>query len=124
MNEDKMSKSMRVLVVDDEPGILNFITKSLGLAGYDVITTGDGEEAAQLAQSTNPDVVLLDVVMSPITGFEITKRIRSFSTVPIIIFTARSNVSEIAMEAGATAFLSKPFKPHELVEKIEEVLQD
>jgi DNA-binding response OmpR family regulator len=119
-----MSKNRRVLAVDDEPGILSFITKSLSLAGYEVIATDRGEDALQLVRSKNPDVVLLDVLMGPVSGFEITEEIRSFSQVPIIVFTARSRVSEIAIEAGATACISKPFKPQEIIEKIEEVLGD
>ncbi len=124
MTEERKSRSIHVLVVDDEPGILSFVSKSLSLAGYEVTATDDGEEASDLVKSTNPDVVLLDVLMSPVSGFDVAKRIRAISEVPIIVFTARADLWEMAKEAGATTSLSKPFKPRELIAKIEEVLQD
>jgi two-component system KDP operon response regulator KdpE len=83
-----MDTKKRVLVVDDEPGILRFVSTTLKIAGFDVIVTASGEEALQLAQSQTPDIVLLDVLMQPLTGFDVLQRLRAFSQVPVIVFTA------------------------------------
>jgi len=122
MIDSKMRNKKRVLVVDDEPGILNFIRASLTLAGYEVTITTDGEEGLQLAQSGKPDIVLLDVVMVPLSGFDVLKKLRAFSQVPVIIFTARGHIFDLALEMGADDFIAKPFRPDELKQKIEDIL--
>jgi len=109
----------RVLVVDDEPRILNFVRVSLNLAGYEVLTAADGEEALRLARQHRPDIVLLDIVMEPLSGFEVLERLRVFSPqVPVIVFSARRPVVEQARQCGANDFITKPFKPGELERKI------
>ena len=117
-----MDKKKRVLAVDDEPGILQFLRISLTHAGYDVITTGDGEEALKLAKSENPDIMLVDIVMVPLSGFDVLENLRTFSKVPVIVFTAKSFIAGKAMEMGATDFIAKPFHPDELIKKIEDIL--
>ena len=112
----------RVLVVDDEPGILRFVSISLGLAGYDVATTTSGEEALQLARSQPPDIMLLDILMRPLTGFEVLKRLRVFSQMPVIVFTARREIAQTALEQGANGYITKPFAPGELVKIIRATL--
>ncbi|MBI2873231.1 MAG: response regulator [Chloroflexi bacterium] len=74
-----MDARKRVLVVDDEPDILRVASTILGLAGYDVTTTTSGEEALLLAQSNKPDVMLLDLLMQPLTGFDVLDKLRVFS---------------------------------------------
>ena len=110
------------MVVDDEPGVIRFVKINLALAGYDVITTTSGEEALPLIKSEKPDIVLLDVFMTPITGFDILMDLRTFSQVPVIVFTARNDIGKTAIEEGANAFIAKPFRPEELVKKIREIL--
>ncbi len=117
-----MDVKKRVLVVDDEPGVLRFVQVALEMAGYDVITTTSGEEALKLAESEHPDVMLLDILMVPVTGFEVLDRLRVFSELLVIVFTARSFIAEKAIALGANGFISKPFQPEELVKKVEEVL--
>jgi len=112
----------RVLAVDDEPGILRFVQTALRLAGFEVLTTTSGEEALELARSQNPDIVLLDILMQPLTGFEVLERLRAFSKVPVIVFTAHREVGEMALKEGANATMTKPFKPDDLVKKIRAVL--
>lgn len=109
-------------MVDDEPGILRFVSASLSLHGYEVIATSDGEEALGLARSGKPDIVLLDILMSPMSGLEVLDRLREFSGVPVIVFTARSFIADEAIKLGANGFISKPFKPDELEKKIRETL--
>ncbi len=117
-----MSAKKRVLVVDDEPGILSFVRVNLGLAGYDVITTVSGEEALRLARSRRPDIMLLDILMQPITGFDVLRGLRAFSQMPVIVFTARREIAEMAMKEGANGYITKPFVPDDLVKKIKAVL--
>jgi len=117
-----MVDKKRILVVDDEPGILRFVSTSLGLAGYDVLTTTSGEEALQLARSQRPDIMLLDVLMQPLTGFDVLDRLRTFSKMPVLVFTARKDIAERAIKEGANGYITKPFVPNELVKKIQEVL--
>lgn len=117
-----MDAKKRVLVVDDEPGVLRFISISLSLAGYEVITTTSGEEGLKLAETARPDIMLLDILMMPLSGFEVLERLRAFSQLPVIVFTARSDVGARAMEEGANGFIAKPFAPEHLVKKIESTL--
>ena len=117
-----MTEKKRILVVDDEPGILRFVKTSLGLAGYDVTTTGNGEEALQLAKSQKLDIILLDILMQPMNGFDVLKQLRIFSKVPVIILTAQREIAETALKEGADAYVMKPFVPGELVKEIRSVL--
>lgn len=114
----------RVLVVDDEPGILRIVRINLSLAGYEVLTTASGEEAIRLSQSESPDIVLLDVLLRPLDGLQVLKRLRDFSQVPVLLFTARSYTADQALEVGANGIIAKPFRPDELVKKIKDVLED
>jgi DNA-binding response OmpR family regulator len=117
-----MAGKKKILVVDDEPRILRFVTTGLTLDGYSVVSATDGQEALLLAESEQPDVVILDAVMAPMSGFDVLEKLRAFSQVPVILCTARSFIADEASRKGASAFLSKPFRPEELVVKIEEVL--
>jgi two-component system, OmpR family, KDP operon response regulator KdpE len=112
----------KVLVVDDEPRILRFVTAGLTLDGYAVVSATGGQEALQLAAKEQPDIIILDAVMTPMSGFDVLEKLRAFSQVPVILCTARSFIADEASRKGANAFLSKPFRPEELVGKIEEVL--
>lgn len=111
-----------VLAIDDEPGVLRFVNISLSLAGYEVTTTTSGEEALHLVESEKPDIVLLDLLMVPMSGFDVLDKLRAFSQVPVIICTARSFIAEQAVKLGANGFIAKPFRPEDLVKKIEELL--
>jgi len=110
-------------VVDDEPRILRLVRTSLSLAGYDVLTTTSGEEAINLVQSEVPDVVLLDVVMDSVDGLTVLKKLRSFSQIPVLLFTARTYSADQVRDLGANGIVSKPFHPDELVKTIEAVMR-
>jgi DNA-binding response OmpR family regulator len=112
-----------VLVVDDDVRILSFIRPSLRLAGYDVITATSGEEALNLVNSKKPSIMLLDIVMSPMDGFEVLKRLRTFSELLVIAISAHASTAEKAFSLGANDFVSKPFRPDELVKKIKALLK-
>jgi DNA-binding response OmpR family regulator len=117
-----MKINKHVLVVDDDTGVLKFVEIGLGLAGYAVTTTKDGNDVLNIIKTTKPDIVLLDIFMCPVGGFEILDQLRSFSKVPVIVFTAQNFIADRAMEMGANGFIAKPFRPEVLINKIKEVL--
>ena len=118
MQSDKKKKT-RVLLVDDDDKILRFLALKLKLFGYDLITAANGSEGLSQLKSGNPDVVVLDILMPVMDGFEMLQQLRTFSTLPVIVLSAKADNADRAMELGANDFLSKPFKPDELVDRIE-----
>jgi len=117
-----MAEKTRVLVVDDEPAVLRFVRAGLNALGYEVTTAGGGEEAMQMMGKKPYDVLLLDVFMEPVSGLDVLERLGSDRKLPVIVFSAGSSIIERVMQAGADAFVPKPFKPDQLARKIEEVL--
>jgi DNA-binding response OmpR family regulator len=118
-----MEPRKRILVVDDEPRIGKVLGIKLKLSGYDVITTANGVEAIDMVRTRKPDIMLLDIFMPGVDGMEIFKKVRSFSQIPIIIFSGRPEVAQLASGLGANDYVAKPFNPDLLVEKIEAVLK-
>ena len=116
-------KQFRVLIVDDEQRILNFLTAKLKASGYQVLIANDGVTALEQVQAEEPDLVVLDVLMPRKDGLETLKEMRTFSSVPVIILSARGgNVDKVkGLELGADDYLSKPFSPDELVARIEAI---
>jgi two-component system, OmpR family, KDP operon response regulator KdpE len=112
----------KVLIVDDEVRILNFTGVALKAAGYEVVTAVSGEQALDLAKQELPDVILLDVFMPGLDGIQVLKRLRGVSQAPVIVLSARSAVKEVALAAGASDFLPKPYIPDELVKRIKSAL--
>jgi DNA-binding response OmpR family regulator len=112
----------RILIVDDEPQIGKIFGLKLKLAGYDVVTTSNGTEAIDLIKKQEFDIVLLDVLMPEVSGLDVLESVRGFSNVPVIIFTARTDIFEVAKRLGASDYISKPLNPEHLVEKIKTVL--
>jgi two-component system, OmpR family, KDP operon response regulator KdpE len=111
-----------VLIVDDEPSILRFARVSLQLAGFDVITVSSGEEAICQVKSGKPDVLVLDILMTPMDGFMVLREIREFSTIPVLAFTASRTAADNACDYGADDILLKPFPPEELIQKLQRLL--
>jgi DNA-binding response OmpR family regulator len=109
---------VRVLVVDDDEKILRFIGSSLRLAGYDVCTATCGEEALQLLEAKKPQLMVLDILMPQTDGFEVLKRLRPASKLPVIAISAHASNAGQALSLGANVFLAKPFRPDELIKKI------
>ncbi len=116
-------KQFSVLIVDDEPRILNFMSTKLKASGYEVLTANNGVEALEQVQAQEPDLVVLDVIMPKMDGFDTLKEMRAFSSVPVIILSAKgSNVDKVkGLDLGADDYLGKPFSPDELVARIEAI---
>ena len=116
-------KRFCILVVDDEERILNFLRSKLKALGYEVLTARNGLEALEQAQAQEPDLIVLDLLMPRMDGFETLKELRSFSAVPVIILSAKgADVDKIkGLGLGADDYLPKPFNPDELVARIEAV---
>jgi two-component system, OmpR family, KDP operon response regulator KdpE len=116
-------KQFRILVVDDEPRILNFLTSKLRASGYETLTASNGAEALEQAQAQEPDLIVLDVVMPKMDGFETLRELRTFSSVPVIFLSAKgTDVDRIkGLGLGADDYLGKPFSPDELVARIDAV---
>ena len=117
----------KILVVDDEPDILTFIQISLRQRGYGVILATNGEEAVKLALSEHPDLVLLDVVLPDIDGFEVCRRIKTQSKtfIPIILVTVKNDLENkvAGMDHGADDYLTKPFVIEELHTRVTSMLR-
>ena len=115
----------KILVADDEASIRRILETRLKMVGYDVVTAEDGEEAVEVFNKTNPDLVVLDVMMPKMDGYGVTREIRRTSDVPIIILTALGDVSEriTGLELGADDYVIKPFSPKELEARVKAVLR-
>lgn len=111
-----------MLVVDDEPRIGKLIGIRLRLEGWEVIATTSGAEGVELARTRKPDIILLDILMPGMDGFEVLQKIRAFSAVPVAVFSANPTVTTRARSMGANDSIAKPFDPDALVEKIRQVL--
>ena len=119
---DSKGKKPCVLVVDDHPKVLRFIEIDLKLRGFEVVTTTSGSEALELVKSGKPDIVLLDIIMPGMDGFEVLKKLRDFTQLPIIAFSASPGNYQDAMRLGANDFMAKPFQPDEMVKRIKALL--
>jgi DNA-binding response OmpR family regulator len=112
----------RVLIVDDERAILTVLGIRLRVSGYDVVTASNGEQALDLVKSRCPDIVLLDVIMPGMDGFEVLQKLRAVSELPVIVISAKSENVRKALSLGANDFLAKPLDVDEMVRKIEGLL--
>jgi two-component system KDP operon response regulator KdpE len=116
-------KRFRVLVVDDEERILNFLSTKLKASGYEAIIASDGVKGLEQLQSQEPDLVVLDLLMPKMDGLEMLKQLRAFSSVPVIVLTAKGGDTDRikGLKLGADDYLPKPFNPDELVARIEAI---
>jgi DNA-binding response OmpR family regulator len=115
----------KVLVVDDEPNLLHTLRYNLNRAGYDVVMAATGDEAIAVAAHERPDVVILDVMLPGVDGFEVCRRIRADSAVPILMLTARTEEIDriVGLEVGADDYLTKPFSTRELLARVKAMLR-
>ena len=115
----------RVLVVDDEPRMIDFIRMNLEIEGFQVLEAQNGFEALESIRTTLPDVVLLDVMMPQLDGFETLRMLREFSNIPVIMLTARGEEDDKVqgLELGADDYLTKPFGRKELSSRIRAVMR-
>ena len=114
-----------ILVVDDEPKIVQLVRDYLERAGFTVSTARDGDEALMRARQERPDLVVLDLGLPRLDGFEVTRRLRRDSGVPIIMLTARDDETDkvVGLELGADDYVTKPFSPRELAARVRAVLR-
>jgi two-component system KDP operon response regulator KdpE len=118
-------KDRRILVVDDEERMVRFIRLNLEHDGFQVFEAFNGKQAIDKIRSNLPDLVLLDVMMPDIDGFEVLEMIRESSTVPVIMLTAKGEEEDRVhgLELGADDYITKPFSPRELVSRVRAVLR-
>ena len=115
----------KILVVDDELKIARLVRDYLIEAGFDVVTANSGTAAVASARTEKPDLVILDLGLPGMDGLDATRAIRSHSTVPIVMLTARSDETDriVGLELGADDYVVKPFSPRELVARVKAVLR-
>jgi two-component system alkaline phosphatase synthesis response regulator PhoP len=120
-----MNAMAHVLVVDDEPPIVEVVRDYLTDAGYRVSTARSGDEALRHVRSVTPDLVVLDLGLPDVDGLDVARALRQSSTVPIIMLTARSDEADrvVGLELGADDYVLKPFSPRELLARIRAVLR-
>lgn len=116
---------MKVLVVDDDEKILKVLTVYLEKEGYTVLTARDGLDAVDKARKLEPDIILLDVMLPNLDGWEVCKEVRRNSVVPIIMLTARDAEADrvIGLELGADDYVVKPFSPREIIARIRAIFR-
>ncbi len=114
-----------ILVADDEASIRRILETRLSMMGFIVITAADGEEALQVFQRQEPDLIILDVMMPKLNGYQVCQSLRQESDVPIIMLTALSDVADriTGLEMGADDYMVKPFSPKELESRIRCILR-
>jgi DNA-binding response OmpR family regulator len=115
----------RVLIVEDEPNIASFARMYLEAAGFDVLLASRGDDGLRMAEAEAPHLVILDLMLPGMDGYEITKRLRRGGTTPIIMLTARDDAVDkvVGLELGADDYITKPFNPRELVARVRAVLR-
>ena len=118
----------KILIAEDERDIRDLITFTLKFAGYEVVATANGEEAYQKALQDKPDLILMDVRMPRMTGYEACKRMKaedSLKDVPVVFLSAKGQDSEVnaGLDAGATEYILKPFSPDQLTQRVQVILQ-
>lgn len=120
-----MPRKATILVVDDEPHVRKLVKANLESSGYGVLTAVDGEQAVEMVESEQPDLVILDLMLPKLDGYAACRRIREFSSVPIIMLTARSAEVDLihGFDVGADDYLTKPFAVTELLVRVRAVLR-
>jgi two-component system alkaline phosphatase synthesis response regulator PhoP len=120
-----MSSSRSILVVDDEPTIVNTVQAYLEKEGYTVHTALDGHAALQAARAFRPDLIVLDIMLPGLDGIEVLRRLRQESDVYVLMLTAKADETDkiVGLSVGADDYLTKPFSPRELVARVKAILR-
>jgi two-component system KDP operon response regulator KdpE len=116
----------QILIVDDEPRVINLVREVLGATGFDVMAAFSGESGIEMAALEQPDLILLDIILpGALDGYQVAKRLREFSEVPIIMLTAKAREVDLlrGFEVGADDYIIKPFRSKELLARIQAVLK-
>lgn len=122
-----MAEKQRILLVDDEPSIVKMVGRRLEVEGFRVTVAADGQEALARAQAEQPDLIILDLMLPRLNGYEVCTMLKQdvrYQKIPIILFTAKTQDKDekLGMECGADAYVRKPFRAPELVETIRKFL--
>ncbi len=117
--------TQKILIIEDEEGIIHLLNLYLKDAGYTVVVARDGADGLALHAREHPDLVILDIMLPAIDGFEVCRRIRAWSKTPILMLTARSSEDDriAGLDLGADDYLVKPFSPRELVSRVRAILR-
>lgn len=123
-----MPKKHKILVVDDQKHIVRLVQITLEKAGYEVIPAYDGVEALELVEKDPPDLIVLDVMMPRMDGFEVLQRLQAdprFQRIPVVMLTAKAQDADIwrGWASGVSSYLVKPFNPRELLTFVQRILQ-
>jgi DNA-binding response OmpR family regulator len=121
----RRGEQLSILAVDDDPRILQYLRRALSEAGYHAIVSNDPAEAIEMLEIERPDLLLLDVLFPGTTGFDVLKRIREFSAIPVIFLTGRDEEDDMirALKMGADDYMTKPFSSSELMARMQAVLR-
>ena len=122
-----MSAGSEILVVDDESYILHILDFSLGAEGFDVVTAPNGEKAVEKAKELQPDLIVLDIMMPVLDGYETCRRLKQqpeTKEIPVLLLTAKGREVDkrLGFDVGAVDYIVKPFSPTRLIERIEEII--
>src|SRR5215469_9345390 len=117
--------AQKILIIEDEEGIIHLLNLYLRDAGFSVVTARDGADGLALHSREHPDMVILDIMLPALNGFEVCRRIRAWSKTPILMLTARGDEDDRiqGLDQGADDYLVKPFSPRELVSRVRAILR-
>ena len=115
----------KILVVEDDPNLLETIKYNLRKEGYEVVTAGDGEQALDVARGEAPNLLILDIMLPKLNGFEVCRILRNEMTVPILMLTAKADETDkiVGLEIGADDYMTKPFSMRELLARVRAMLR-
>ena len=118
-----MAEKSRILLVDDEPSIVKMVGKRLEVEGFEVVVAMDGQDALEKARTVNPDLIVLDLMLPKLNGYEVCTMLKQdgrYQRIPIVMFTAKAQDKDekMGLECGANAYVRKPFRAQELLERI------
>jgi DNA-binding response OmpR family regulator len=122
-----MAEKPKILLVDDEPSIVKMVGKRLEIEGFDVLVAVDGQEGLAKAQAEAPDLIILDLMLPKLNGYEVCTMLKQdtrYQRIPIVLFTAKAQERDekLGMECGANAYVRKPFRAQELLETVRGLL--
>jgi len=122
-----MGEKPRVLLVDDEPSIVKMVGKRLEVEGFEVLIAMDGQEGLTKAQAQQPDLIILDLMLPKLNGYEVCTMLKQdtrYQKIPIVLFTAKAQEKDeqLGMDCGANAYVRKPFRAQELLDKMRSLL--
>lgn len=123
-----MESKTRILLVDDEPDLVQMVSVRLTAAGYEVTPAYDGQQALDQVKQARPDLIILDLMLPKLDGYKVCRLLKfdeRTKSIPVLIFTARAQVEDVtlATECGADGYLTKPFEAKALLEKLQQLLE-